>query len=581
MLIMSINSQPLMVEANLLEVRLLGAFEVERGGIVVEIPSHPAKLLLAYLALAAGTPQPRERIAGILWPESDEVSSRGNLRQALWRLRKAIGAGCLPSDNNTIAFESGAECQLDIALLVGPTDGDLAAAVSAYQGELLPGFYEDWVLLERERLRATFDSKIQRLLTLLQEEQKWPEILSWAEYWIALGQVPEPAYRSLMIAHAARGDLAAVARTYDRCVSALRLEVGVDPSEETRVLYNRLLQGEWSSEPDRVEPALIAAMPGPRNNLPQHSTLFIGRDRELDEAVQLLSSNRLLTILGPGGMGKTRMALRVAEEIAGQFHNGAHFVSLESIESANYLIRTIAEAIGFPLSTDELLKSQLLRHLRNRQYLLLLDNFEHLLDGARLVAEILRAAGNVVILTTSRERLNLQEESLLRIEGLAYPRSSTDPEGPEYDAVQLFVSSARRLRPGFVLGREEVEEVTRICQMVQGMPLAILLAAAWIDMLSPGEIAEEMSRSLDFLQTEWRDEPERHRSVRAAIESSWRLLTKPQRELLTKLAVFRGGFTLDAAHEVAKQFAYDNPADVAEQVSDNYSLDDSSDVEKI
>jgi DNA-binding SARP family transcriptional activator len=227
------------MELHLLEVRLLGNYDVRLNGAPVEINSRPARLLLAYLVLMAGTPQPRDKVAGILWPDSDETSARGNLRQALWRLRKSIGPGCLSVDNTTVAFEDSPECWLDTASLEDPADGDLVATLSAYKGELLPGYYENWVLLERERLWAAFERKSQRLLALLRRQQAWSDLLHWAENWIAFGQAPEPAYRALMIANAAQGDLPAVASAYERCVSALQLEVGVDPSEKTRTLYDR------------------------------------------------------------------------------------------------------------------------------------------------------------------------------------------------------------------------------------------------------------------------------------------------------------------------------------------------------
>jgi predicted ATPase/DNA-binding SARP family transcriptional activator len=534
----------------LIEIRLLGSYEVRLDGATVEIPSRPAKLLLAYLALSAGATHPRERVAGILWPDSDETGSRSNLRQALWRLRQAIGHRYLIADNRTVAFDGGPDSLLDFELLEDPTDDDLLAAVSAYKGELLPGFYEEWVLLERGRLQAAFERKIQRLLDTLVEKQAWPEVSKWAEHWIAFGEEPESAYRALMVAHAARGDLAAVNSDFARCASALQQKVGVEPSEETRALYDSLLRGEVPTVREQSVPTLSETVSRPRHDLPRQSTPFIGREREIAEARQLLTGNRLLTVLGPGGMGKTRLAIQLAGQMLDEFRNGVYFVSLAPIDSADHLIQTIAEAIGFPLSTDEAPKRQLLRHLRNRQYLLLIDNFEHLLDGAGLVAEILQSAHDVMILVTSRERLKLQAESILSIDGLAYPRSGSGPEALEYESVRLFLSSARRLRPGFALRPDNLPEVARICRMVQGMPLGIQLAAAWVDMLSPAEIAAEMSRSLDFLHSEWRDAPERHRSVRAAIESSWRRLTETQRQLLSRLSVFRGGFTLEAAQEV-------------------------------
>jgi predicted ATPase/DNA-binding SARP family transcriptional activator len=534
----------------LLEIRLLGQFAIKQDGEPVEIPSRPARLLFAYLVLTAGKRHPRERVGGLFWPDSDEANARSNLRQALWRLRKAIGEGYLLADNKTVAFDAGAGYWLDATLLGQNQESDLIEAVSVYEGDLLPGHYEDWVLLERERLSALFERKIQRLLDTLARGQRWPDVLHWAEHWIAFGQVPEPAYRSLMVAHAAQGDLAAVSAAYERCLAALQLGIGVEPSAETRELHDRLLKGGATTGHALSPPADDEIQKRPRHNLPHQSTPFIGRQRELAEIKQTLAQDRLLTLIGPGGTGKTRLALQAATDLANAFRNGVFLVALAPISSPDFIVQTVAEAIGFPLSTHEDPKTQLLRHLRHRHYLLMMDNFEHLLPGATLVGEILQTAPEVTILATSQERLNLKEESLLRIEGLAYPPSPSAPDDENYDAVRLFVDSARRQRPGFAQLPGDLTNVSRICLLVEGMPLAILLAAAWADTLTPDEIHGELERSFDFLQSEWRDMPERHRSVRAVFNPSWRRLSPELQALFARLTVFRGGFTREAAEMV-------------------------------
>jgi predicted ATPase/DNA-binding CsgD family transcriptional regulator len=289
----------------------------------------------------------------------------------------------------------------------------------------------------------------------------------------------------------------------------------------------------------------------PSHNLPAEPTPFIGRTEQLAEISRLLSDNRLLTLTGPSGIGKTRLALRAAAHMVDIFTGGAYFVSLAPISSLDSIVQAIAESIGFPLSTQESPRDQLLRHLRNRQYLLVLDNFEHLLEGAGLLSEILQAAPDVTILATSRERLHLQEETLLPIEGLAVPEKATTADTLEFSAVQLFLQSAKRVQPDFEIQADDVASVISICQLVEGFPLGILLAAAWVDVLSLKEISDEISDSLDFLQTELRNVPDRHRSVRAAFEPSWRRLTDKQRALFARLSVFRGGFTREAAEQVA------------------------------
>jgi predicted ATPase/DNA-binding SARP family transcriptional activator len=534
----------------LLEIRFLGQYDVRRDGEPVEIPSRPSRVLFAYLALTADRRHPRQRLAGLLWPDSDETSARGNLRQALWRLRRSIGESYLLVDNNSVAFNAEADVWLDTALLASSDNHDLEEAAAAYEGELLPGYYEDWVQLERERLSALFERVMARLLQELSQQERWSDVVIWAEHWLTFGQTPEQAYRSLMIAQSAEGNLAAVASTYERCASALELEVGVEPSIETRELYQRLLSGDRTASHAVARALNDTVRAEPPHNLPYQWTDFVGRERESAQLNRLLSQVRLLTIVGPGGTGKTRLALHAAAERIGEYRDGVYFVSLARIEAPDSIAQAIAETIGFPLSSQEDSRRQLLRQLRRREYLLVLDNFEHLLPGAALVAEILQRAEKVTILTTSRERLNLTEEALFHVEGLAYPTSPFAPDALDYGAIRLFIDGARRQRSDFKATSDTLPVIAHICRLLEGMPLAILLAAAWIDTLTLEEIAAEIDHSLDFLQAEWPDAPDRHHSVRAAFDPSWLQLSGAQRQLFAAVAVFRGGFTKEAAEAI-------------------------------
>jgi DNA-binding SARP family transcriptional activator len=231
----------------MLEASLLGHFSVRAGGEPIDLTSRPAQTLLAFLLLNSGMAHRRDRLAGVLWPDSAESSARKNLRNAVWQLRKAIGDGYLLADKETVAFNVDAPHNLDIAALARePAEGDidaLLAAASAYKGELLPGFDEDWVRLARERTWMQFERRMRALLDRLAAAQRWTELRAWATHWIALGQAPEPAYRAWMLASAAQGDLAGMAMAYRRCVQALKEELDVPPSAETRALYERLSRG--------------------------------------------------------------------------------------------------------------------------------------------------------------------------------------------------------------------------------------------------------------------------------------------------------------------------------------------------
>src|SRR5687768_2311461 len=301
--------------SNKLEVKLLGRFEVSRAGKTIAITSRPAQSLFSYLILNAGTSHRREKLAGMLWPDSLEETARDNLRHALWRVRKSLETGgsarFLHADDLGIKFETSEEYWLDANELEKLTDSasadELISVLADYQGELLPGFYDEWVLLQREHLHSIFEHHMARLMSLLQAENRWLDILEWGERWIRLGQKPEPAYRALMSAHAAKGDMSKVAATYARCLKSLK-EIGVEPSEQTRALYNRLKTGKESLEAAPALPTREKREQSPKTNLPVPLTSFIGRERELEELKHLLSITRLLTLVGPGGIGKTRLA---------------------------------------------------------------------------------------------------------------------------------------------------------------------------------------------------------------------------------------------------------------------------------
>jgi predicted ATPase/DNA-binding SARP family transcriptional activator len=540
----------------MLEVRVLGQFEVRLDGQPVEIASRPAQSLLAYLMLNAGAAQRREKLSGLFWPEATEDNARSNLRHALWRIRRALegdGRRYLLTDHLTIAFDAAADYWLDAAELErGNSLDELIQSLSAYHGELLPGFYDDWVSLERERLQAAFERRMQSLLERLIADRRWLEALNWSERWIALGGVPEPAYRALMQAHHGLGDMSSVAAAYQRCVSALQTELGVELSDQTRALYQQLSTATTPAASAPVMPPPVPVASTPFNNLPAPATPFIGRVATRAEVATLLldPACRLLTLFGPGGIGKTRLAVQVAAEQAAQFSDGVCFIPLASVTSPEFILSAIAHALRFSFYGGTDPQIQLLGYLRDKTMLLVMDNFEHLVEGSSLLAEMLEDAPQIKLIVTSRERLNLHGEWLFEVMGLTIPENDA-AEIENFSAAQLFLQSSRRLSPGFAPSADDKPHVARICRLVQGMPLAIELAAAWVRAASLSEIEKEIKRNLDFLSTTLRDIPERHRSLRAVFEHSWQLLTAEEQRVFRSLSVFRGGFGREAAEQVA------------------------------
>ena len=303
-----------------------------------------------------------------------------------------------------------------------------------------------------------------------------------------------------------------------------------------------------------------------KHNLPSQPTPFLGRDTELAALDDLFRNSevRLVTIVGPGGMGKTRLALAYAEHYVGTqstamplqngslFPHGVYFLSLAPLSNPHHIMPAMVEALGSSLqaSGHHNAKQQVLDYLREKQMLLLLDNFEHLLAGAELVADILQAAPKVQILVTSRERLHLHEEQVYPIQGLEFPELEAFESAVEYTAVKLFLQSAQRVQPNFMLAPDNLLHLTRICHLVEGMPLAMELAAAWADGLSLADIAAEIQQNLDFLETNIRNLPARHRSMRAVFDYSWERLGKKEQSIFAQLSIFRDGFTREAIQTV-------------------------------
>lgn len=324
-------------------------------------------------------------------------------------------------------------------------------------------------------------------------------------------------------------------------------------------IYRKLGVNNRREAVERMQAFFLVDTPGEtpaatgKHNLPPQSTPFVGRRHELIELTSLLNDDdtRLITVLAPGGMGKTRLSLEAARLQIGRFADGVIFVPLAALSSDSDIVTSIAENIGFSFHGEASLEMQLIDFLRERAMLLVLDNFEHVLDSAPLAADIVQAAPRVKILVTSREKLNLSVEMIYTMSGLHFPEWERPEDALEYDAVKLFIQSAERVRSDFELHTDDLPYLARICRLTEGMPLALVLAAGWVDVLSLNQIATEIQQGIDILETEMRDVPERHRSVRATFELTWGRLSDDEQCALMRLSVFRGGFTVEAAQAIA------------------------------
>jgi predicted ATPase/DNA-binding SARP family transcriptional activator len=546
----------------MLDVRLLGTFEVKYKKKPINISSRPAQSLFAYLILNAGKSHRREKLAGLLWPDSLEATARDNLRHALWRVRKALESASstrfLRTDDLTIKFDASADYWLDAAALEKVSENasahELISVLSAYQGELLPGFYDEWVILEREHLYSIFEHHMARLMSLLQNENRWLDILDWGERWIRLGQKPEPAYRALMTAHAAKGDMSKVAATYERCVKSLR-EFGIEPSEQTKALYEKLKSGKETPRVAAVLTKVVAKATS--SNIPVPLTSFVGRQRELKEIARLFSASRLLTLTGSGGVGKTRLAIEAANESIRKFKDGVYWVELDSLTDATLIPQEIAQALNLREVPNEPLIETLRAYLGSKEVLIVLDNCEHVIRACAHYAEqLLAACPELKILATTTEGLGLFSETIWQVPPLPLPevqRTLSLSQLKEFASIELFSERAGHAKSDFALNEINAKPATRICQRLDGIPLAIELAAVRVEMMSVDEIASRLDNRFSLLTTGSRTAIPRHQTLRATIDWSHDLLSEPERILFRRLAVFVGGFTLQAAEAVCAQ----------------------------
>ena len=534
-----------------IHLHLLGPVEVERDGEPIQgFESQKALALLCYLALHSH-PLPRSHLAALFWGDRPEARSRGNLRRALSNLTSLL-PGCLEINRYTARFRHVPEHVLDVtrfdALVVQGDPASLAAAAALYRGELLAGLdlpdcpeFETWLVIEREHWHQRASQVLDRLVSYYTRRGEYLQALEFASRLLALDPWREEAHRRKMLLLARTGQYSAALAQYETCCRILARELNVEPSPETTALYERIR----------------AARSARRHNLPPQPTPFVGREEELRELRLLLANPecRLLTLIGPPGIGKTRLALQAAAQAGGHFLHGVCFVPLAALPSPAFLASAIAEALPFSLHGQDDPKEQLLNYLREKELLLVLDGFEHVLEGADLVVEILENAPDVKLLITSRERLHLRWEWLFEVEGLRYPDFEIrNPQSairdPQWSALQLFLQIARRTNPHVSL-EDEVSHVVSICRLVEGMPLGIELAAAWVRRFPCEVIAREITHTLDFLSTSLQDMPGRHRSLRAAFDHSWSLLSEEERRAFRRLSVFQGGFREEAAQYVA------------------------------
>ncbi len=556
-----------------LDICLLGGFSLRGAGQAVRgLNAERPQSLLAYLLLHRQAPISRRRLAFTFWPDSSDEQARTNLRNLLHTLRRGLpeADSFLALDTHTVQWRSGSPFTLDVAAfqeaLAAAQQASVPAlrrqqletAVSHYKGPLLPGNYDDWLIPLRETLQQEYQDALRQLALLLAESSAWQTAVHYARLLQKEDPLSETAVMLLMQLYAQMGDEAAVRRAYQAGANALRQELDAEPGLALQTAYAHALQHMAATSQAETEWE-TAVTPSPRlsprqaPHLPRQATPFVDREAELAKLAAQLANPacRLLTIMGPGGVGKTRLALQAATGHVTIFADGAAFIPLAAITDPLILPSAIAQGLPFTFTRTASRAAQLLQYLADKEMLLVLDNVEQLGPHITFLTDILAAAPHIKLLVTSRQRLQLREEWLFPLQGLPLPSSQQPGDLNENSAVTLFLQVARQHESRFAPTPADMQAIVRICQLVDGMPLGLELAAPWIRLLSCAEISEEIEKNLDFLTSAHQNIPERHRSMRAVFNQSWEMLTPAEQAVFSSLSLFVGGFSREAAEQVA------------------------------
>lgn len=534
----------------MIELNFLGPAQITLAGRSLTAGLRRKEIaLLAYLAVVGEAS--RESVVALLWGDMGEAAARHNLSVALDKIDDVAPGAVIRHGRRFIALAEAVWQASDVQQferLIRARRHEQAVAL--YRGPFLDGLhprnaagFEEWHRQQEHHYEHLALAALAALLQRAEERRDNDALERHAQRVLTIDPLHEEAYRRLMLALARSGRFNEALQVYDACAKLLRQELDVTPEAATAALHERI----------------VLARAAPRPALPCHAAPFVGRDRELAEATARLLSpaGQLLTLLGPGGMGKTRLAIELARRLGPSFLHGAVYVTLEPLDAPytrESLLAAVAAALGLSLSAQDT-RTQITGFLRDRELLLVVDNFESFVPVATTLTAILREARQVRLLVTSRQRLDLPDEMVYRVGGLSYPPEEDDNRSPaadfaRYDAVTLFARAVARLDAPFD-PPADAAHVARICRLVEGLPLAIEMVAPWTLSQSCAAIADKLAAGLPDLLAYERNFPDRHRSLHVVFEHSWAALPAAEQRVFRRLAVIAGVFTVEAAEAIA------------------------------
>jgi predicted ATPase/DNA-binding SARP family transcriptional activator len=544
--------------------RLFGSFHVMcEGKPLRPLRSQKVRWLLALLALRQGREVQRTWLADMLWRETDNPLS--NLNTSLYDLRKALGTSAirLVATPRTLCLNlSGADVDVIAfdADIRQATPAALQQAVSLYTGPLLEDCPEPWVVQEREQRATAYAAALETLATYALTDGNRTDAIEYLRKAVVIELVREKPHHQLMELLAETGDYVGAMNVYTDFARQLHEEAGRVPEEATVALYQHIRQRAHRRATATRQVAAAPVAPSP-SNIPYPLTPLLGRDQDLQAILARLSSMRLVTLTGTGGVGKTRLATEAALEIAATFAHGAHMVRLDSLSDPALIPQHVATVLGVEGQTRRNWTETLVEFLRGRQLLLVLDNCEHLIEAAADFArQLLLSCSGLRLLATSRERLGLTGEAVCNVPPLSVPTGELPADlwqCLDYSAIRLFCDRAVAVRSDFSLSEHNAAAIGSICRHLDGLPLAIELAAALLDTLTVQQIEEHLTDRFRLLQRGDRTVPKRHQALKATLDWSYDQLTASEQTLLARLSVFAGGWTLSAAEALYSTQAMD------------------------
>ncbi len=550
---------------------LLGPPRFQLDEAAISIPRRKVAALLIYLAVTAKAHN-REVLIDLLFPKQSRSRARADFRNTLSILKKSIGNNRLETDGSIIYLNVDDDLWVDVhefRNLIASERGCpgttplqeridmLNAAARLYGGDFLSGFYlsdsarfDEWQFLEQEGLRRDYASVLQQLVMLLEKQGDFETAINYGRNRLTLDPLEEAVHRELIRMYAAAGHRTLALRQYEQCRSILEKELGEDPEEETKELAEAIRSNRYARS--RRSP-----LEDHRNNLPVEPLSFVGRETELSRLIDILNKEevRILTLTGAGGTGKTRLAVEAATRLVDRFEHGVFFVDILRARTPAELIPVVARVLEVrePIGHGSNLLDVVRGYLRNRRVLLLLDNFEHLCRAASQVADLVSTNPGLKVLVTSRERLHIKGELELQIPPLKIPKVGDDRDVQsltKVEAVRLFAQRAVAVNPNFSLTDRNATTVVEICRQLDGLPLAIELAASRLNILSSHDLVQKLTDRFGILRECSNTRPVRHQTLGAAIAWSYDLLEEHEKRLFTCLSVFSAGCSFQAVEQV-------------------------------